>query len=111
MGAGSPLAQRSSVEDTVIHRAVERQATLRPHVPAVIDGLRTLTYRELNARANVVARHLVERGLRRGRLAIVGMERSAELAITLLAVLKAGAFYEWVDPAISDMNIPIGVTI
>src|SRR5262245_58603248 len=54
-----------------------------------------MTYRELNYRANALARALIASGFRRGSLAAVRMERSADLLITLLAVLKAGGAYMW----------------
>lgn len=55
-----------------------------------------LTYRELNQHANVVARRLMACGLRRAARVTVKMERSPQLAVVLLAVLKAGAAYMWI---------------
>jgi len=72
---------------------------MQPDTVAVVDGTRTVTYRELNQRANTLARRLGECGLRRGSVALVQMPQSLELAIVLLAVLKAGAAYAWMDPA------------
>jgi non-ribosomal peptide synthetase component E (peptide arylation enzyme) len=89
-----------------VHRLVEQQAARRPDVVAVADGGRdgggTLTYRELNGRANTRARRLKESGLARGALAYVRLPRSADLAVVLLAVLKAGAAYVWVEPGSHD---------
>ena len=95
----------------VIHRAVERQVSARPEVPALIDGLTTLSYREMNARANVVARHLMTSGCRRGQRVIVHMPRSADLAIVLLAVLKCGAAYSWIDAEAAASDLPLGTTL
>lgn len=81
-----------------VHRLVEQQAAQRPDAIAIADGPREFTYRELNQRANVLARRLTESGLTRGSLARVNMARGADLAIVLLAVLKAGACYAWVEP-------------
>lgn len=86
----------------VIHRIVEHQAATRPEAVAIVDRETTLTYRELNQRANRVARRLAESGLRRGALALVRMDRSAELAVVLLAVLKAGAAYAWAERGASQ---------
>lgn len=72
---------------------------MQPDVVALLDGTQTVTYRELNQRANTLARRLAESGLKRGSVAIVEMPRSVELATVLLAVLKAGAAYAWVEPA------------
>lgn len=81
-----------------VHRLVEQQAAQRPDAVAIADGSREFTYREFNQRANVLARRLAESGLTRGSLARVRMARGADLAIVLLAVLKAGACYAWVEP-------------
>ncbi len=89
-----------------VHRLVEQQAARRPDAVAVVDGSvdggRTLTFRELNGRANTLARCLKESGLTRGALAFVRLPRSADLAVVLLAVLKAGAAYAWVEPGSPD---------
>lgn len=79
----------------VVHRMVERQAAIRGDVVAIRDGDRQLTWRELNGRANAVARALMESGLRRGDVAQVEMPLGADLAVVLLAVLKAGGCYTW----------------
>jgi non-ribosomal peptide synthetase component F len=80
-----------------VHRVVERQAVARGDQIAIIGPDGHLTYRELNQRANVVARHLMACGLRRGSRVIANMERSPQLAVVLLAVLKAGAAYMWIE--------------
>ena len=61
-------------------------------------GKDSLTYAELNARANRLAHHLGALGVRRGRLIAVCMERGPEAVVALLAVLKSGAAYVPVDP-------------
>jgi surfactin family lipopeptide synthetase B len=95
-----------------VHRIIEQRASAGPESIAVIDGARAVTYRELNQTANALARRLVESGLTRTSLAVVRMPRGADLAIVLLAVLKAGACYTWVEPGASgDMNLPARVNI
>jgi nonribosomal peptide synthetase CepC len=69
-----------------------------------------MTFRELNQRANGLARYLIDRGLRRGSRAVIKMERCPELAVALLAVLKAGAAYTWVDLREGDMW-PLGISL
>jgi non-ribosomal peptide synthetase component F len=96
--------------NAAVHRLVERHAAIRGDEIALIDGSGTLTYRELNQRANALARHLIETGLRRGSHVVVRMDRSPELAIVLLAVLKAGAAYSWFD-RFDECEWPEGVTI
>jgi non-ribosomal peptide synthetase component F len=85
-----------------VHRLIEQQAARRPDAIAIAAGSRQLTYRELNQRANALARRLTESGLTRGSLARVRMTRSADLALVLFAVLKAGACYAWVEPGSAD---------
>ena len=80
-----------------VHRVIERQVPVRGEQIAIAAAGDGLTYRDLNQRANVVARHLMACGLRRASRVIVKTERSPQLAVLLLAVLKAGAAYMWID--------------
>jgi non-ribosomal peptide synthetase component F len=80
-----------------VHRVVERQAAAMGDRIAVAGAGGGLTYRELNQRANVVARRLMACGLRRAARVTVKMDRTPQLAVLLLAVLKAGAAYMWID--------------
>jgi hypothetical protein len=96
-----------NVVNGAIHRLIELQAASQPETMAVNDGTQCLTYRELNQRANTLARRLSESGLTRGAVAIVRMDRGADLATVLLAVLKAGAAYRWVEPgSADDLDLP-----
>jgi hypothetical protein len=94
-----------------VHRIVEAHAASRGSDVALMgcDG-GVLTFRELNQRANGLARYLIDRGLRRGSRAVVKMERCRGLAVTLLAVLKAGAAYTWLDLREVDMW-PAGISL
>jgi hypothetical protein len=92
-----------------IHRGVEQQAAVRGDAAAYVDDQRTLTYRELNSRANALARALITSGFKRGSLAAIRMAPSADLVITLLAVLKAGGAYMRMDP--DDSSWPRGLSI
>ncbi|WP_221351118.1 non-ribosomal peptide synthetase [Streptomyces beigongshangae] len=76
-----------------------RQAEATPDAVAVIAGGSTLTYRELDARANRLAHHLIRHGAGPERRVVVMLPRSADLPVALLAVLKSGAAYVPVDPA------------
>ncbi|NOT30761.1 MAG: amino acid adenylation domain-containing protein, partial [Planctomycetes bacterium] len=77
----------------------ERVAARHPASPALVLRGETLAYRELNARANRLARKLVSLGV--GRDARVGLcaERSFEMIVALLAIVKAGGAYVPLDPA------------
>ncbi|MFJ4734814.1 amino acid adenylation domain-containing protein [Streptomyces sp. NPDC088770] len=69
-----------------------------PAAPALVCGDEELTYAELNARANRLARLLIGRGVGPEDIVGLALPRSAELAVALLAVLKSGAGYLPVDP-------------
>ncbi|WP_052433231.1 non-ribosomal peptide synthetase [Streptacidiphilus carbonis] len=76
----------------------EEQAAATPDAPAVVFGGRTLRYRELDRRANRLARVLAAQGVGRESVVGVALPRSAESVVALLAVLKAGGCYLPVDP-------------
>ncbi|HEY0022711.1 MAG TPA: amino acid adenylation domain-containing protein [Longimicrobium sp.] len=81
-----------------IHELFDAQVRERPESVALVWGEESLTYRELDARANQLANHLA--GLGAGPDSRVGvlLERSAELVVSMLAVLKAGGCYVPLDP-------------
>ncbi|MFI9324914.1 amino acid adenylation domain-containing protein [Kitasatospora aureofaciens] len=79
-------------------RLVEEQARLHPQAPAVEDRHGTLTYRELDERADRLAHHLVELGAGPGSVVGLCLERGTELLVGLLGIMKAGAAYLPLDP-------------
>ncbi|MET8541860.1 non-ribosomal peptide synthetase [Kitasatospora sp. NPDC004799] len=79
------------------HELLESQAHRSPAATAVREGGLTVSYAELDGRANRLARLLRERGVGSGSLVAVALPRSAELIVTLYAVLKAGAAYVPLD--------------
>ena len=83
-----------------VHELVECQAALWPDRCAMAAGRRELSYSELDARANRLARHLQDLGVAPETLVGVYAERSPELVVTLLAVLKAGGACLPLDPTL-----------
>jgi amino acid adenylation domain-containing protein len=81
-----------------IHELFEEQAARSPAAVAVIFGDRQLTYGELNARANQLARYLQGLGVGPETLVGVCLERSLEMMVGLLGILKAGGAYVPLDP-------------
>lgn len=77
----------------------EAQVARTPDAVALVFEGRSVSYGELNARANGVARLLVGRGVGPESLVAVMMDRSVDLVVSLLAVLKAGGAYVPIDPA------------
>ena len=96
------------METTAIHRAIEGQAANHGDAVALADAFQSMTYRELNQRANGVARCLVAHGFGRGAVAIVNLPRSMNLAVACLGVLKAGGAYTWME---LDATWPRGISI
>ena len=84
--------------EVCFHQLFERQAELWPQHPAIICGNEQLTYGELNARSNQLAHYLRTLGAGPETLIPVCVERSAEMAVSILGILKAGAAYVPVDP-------------
>ncbi|KOX03182.1 amino acid adenylation domain-containing protein [Micromonospora profundi] len=82
-----------------LHELVRAQARRGPDRIAVVGDQETLTYRELDERSDRVAAGLRAAGLRPGSYVAVCLERSPELLVALLAVLKAGAAYVPLDPS------------
>ncbi|MGW3774227.1 amino acid adenylation domain-containing protein [Actinomadura verrucosospora] len=83
----------------VVPELFEAQAARTPDAPAVTRGGTTLTYRELNERANRLARHLIARGVGAEDFVALALPRDENLVVAALAVLKAGAAYQPVDLA------------
>ncbi|OAR27591.1 non-ribosomal peptide synthetase [Streptomyces sp. ERV7] len=84
--------------DAVLATRFEAQAARTPHAVAVTCEGDSLTYAELNTRANRIARLLVERGAGPGQVVALALPRSLELVVALLAVVKSGAAYLPLDP-------------
>ena len=82
-----------------IHELVEAHVATAPQAEAVVDGALRLTYAELDARADDLARRLRSLGVGPETRVGVSLPRSADGIIALLAVLKAGGAYVPLDPA------------
>ena len=83
---------------TTIHEAFEAQAARSPDAVAVVYEGETLSYAELNARANRLAHYLRESGVGPDTRAAICVERSLEMMVGLLGILKAGGAYVPLDP-------------
>ncbi|WP_412094192.1 amino acid adenylation domain-containing protein [Bacillus atrophaeus] len=85
-------------KEKTIHQLFEEQAERTPEQVAIVFEDKKLTYRALNERANQLARTLVAKGLQAEQLVGIMTERSPEMVIGILAILKAGGVYVPVDP-------------
>jgi amino acid adenylation domain-containing protein len=84
-------------EDSLAHQLFEEQAARTPENVAVIFGDQQLTYAELNARSNQLARYLESLGVGPESLVGICCERSPEMVVAILGILKAGAAYLPID--------------
>ncbi|HYO56996.1 non-ribosomal peptide synthetase, partial [Archangium sp.] len=87
------------LSDARLHELVEAQVDRTPDAPAVSYEGRQLTYRELDERANQLAHHLRSLGVSPEVPVAVCMERSLEMVVGLLAILKAGGAWVPMDPS------------
>ena len=94
-----PDLARASMANSCIHDLVAMQAAATPAAAAVTGRGRHLSYRELNESANQLAHHLQKLGVGPETVVAVCLDRSVELVVALLAVLKAGGAYLPLDPA------------
>ncbi|HSF86490.1 MAG TPA: amino acid adenylation domain-containing protein [Acidimicrobiia bacterium] len=83
----------------LVHQYLEDSAVRVPDKSAVVDQDRSLTYAELNARANQVARLLQSLGVRKGDRVGIYMRKSLESVVGIYGAMKAGAAYVPLDPS------------
>ncbi|GGG93372.1 hypothetical protein GCM10011586_05150 [Silvibacterium dinghuense] len=104
---------------TAIHRLFEQQVLKTPDAIAVVSDQHSFTYAELNEQANQVAHFLLRSGVKSGTRVAMSLPRSAEVIVSLLAVLKTGAAYVPIDPSypaprirflIEDSSAPVLLT-
>ncbi|MGH6649398.1 amino acid adenylation domain-containing protein, partial [Aquabacterium sp.] len=81
-----------------VHELIEAQAQARPDAVAVVFAQAQLSYGELNERANRLAHRLLSLGVVPDTAVGIAAERSLEMVVGLLAILKAGAAYVPIDP-------------
>ena len=81
-----------------IHQLFEEQVERTPNHVAVVFENESLTYRELNNRANQLAHYLQELGVKPDTLVGICVERSLEMIVGILGILKAGGAYVPLDP-------------
>ncbi|MFJ8057670.1 amino acid adenylation domain-containing protein [Streptomyces sp. NPDC096142] len=88
----------TDVSESTVPELFESQAVRTPDAPAIVCDGRTLSYRELDDRANSVAWELIRRGVGPEDLVVLALPRSEELVAGLLGILKSGAGYLPMDP-------------
>ncbi|WP_416566514.1 amino acid adenylation domain-containing protein [Nocardia testacea] len=95
----SPARQRTvATRETTLVDLVDASVAARPDHLAVTDGTTRLTYAELSRRAESIATRLIRHGAGPGTTVAVALERTVQLPVALLAVLRSGAGYLPLDP-------------
>ncbi|WP_158240647.1 non-ribosomal peptide synthetase [Telmatospirillum siberiense] len=91
-------ATNRPVPELMAFQQFEERAAQQPDAVAVSFGDVTLSYRDLNARANIVAHTLIERGIGPGAIVALVLPRTESLPAALLGTMKSGAAYLPIDP-------------
>ncbi|WP_240337497.1 AMP-binding protein, partial [Pseudomonas syringae] len=95
--SGLNATDRAYPQGPLMHRLFEAHAASRPQAIAARQGEQTLTYAELDSRANALAQHLRQHGVKAGARVAILLDRSVELLTSMLATLKCGAAYLALD--------------
>lgn len=93
---------RLSVPHDTVHQAFEGIVDAYPTVVAALHGDRKITYHQLDLAANRLAHHLINSGLRPRQRVCLVVQRSLEMLIGLLAILKAGCQYVPIDGGVAS---------
>jgi len=104
IGVEHPAASRVATSPSepmswCLHHFFERQCDRRPAAPAIVSGNVTLSYGDIERRANQLARHLRQRGVEAGDLVGLFVERSPDAIVAILSILKAGGAYLPIEPS------------
>jgi amino acid adenylation domain-containing protein len=106
-------------QDKLIHQIFETQAEKTPDATSVVYEGQSLTYKELNQRANQLAHYLIATGVGPEKMVGIAVERSLEMIVGLYGILKAGGVYMPLDPTypadriaymMQDANVPVLLT-
>ncbi|OBK48731.1 hypothetical protein A5656_29400 [Mycobacterium gordonae] len=100
-----PVLNHLAVTETSIPAALAAQVARTPAADAVTCGGRSMTYRELDAASNRLAHRLAGYGAARGTCVALLLGRSTEAIVAITAVLKTGAAYLPIDPALPDPRV------
>lgn len=92
-------------QDQCVPQLVEEQVRRTPEATALVFEDKSLSYWELNARANQLAHYLIQLGIKPDDRVAIAVERSLEMVVGLLAILKAGGAYVPLDPAYREERL------
>ncbi|KAK3807038.1 MAG: Non-ribosomal peptide synthetase module [Benniella sp.] len=102
---GFNTTQQDYPSHLCIHHLFEQQAERSPEATALVLNGQSLTYAELNERANRLAHHLIGLGLQPDSLVAICVERSFAMIVGVLAIIKAGGAYVPLDPVYASERL------
>jgi non-ribosomal peptide synthetase component F len=97
--------QQDYPADLCIHHPFEQQVERTPQATALVFNGQSLTYAELNERANRLAHYLIELGVQPDSLVAICVERSFAMIVGVLGILKAGGAYVPLDPSYASKRL------
>ncbi|MGA5696828.1 amino acid adenylation domain-containing protein [Bacillus bombysepticus] len=100
----------SNSNHLLVHKMFEEQVKRNPNQIAVVCNEKGITYNKLNIKANQLARRLLDQGVKRETIVGVMMERSIEMVIGILGVLKAGGAYLPIDTDLPKRRVEYMLT-
>jgi amino acid adenylation domain-containing protein len=92
-------------DERCLHQQIETHVDAAPNAVAVVAGDRRLSYTELDVRANQLAHRLATMGVRRGDRVALCLGRSVEIVVAVFGILKAGAAWVGIDPAVPRLRV------
>lgn len=101
---GSEQKAHMDINDT-LHSLFEKQAQNNPRLLAGLDDNQSLSYAELNKKANQLAHYLLQKGVQKEQPVAICLERSLDVLIAMMAVLKAGAAYLPIDASHPEQRL------
>ncbi len=102
---GFNQTEQPCLHNVPVHELIEAQVAQTPTAVALVCGNQRLTYEQLNSQANQLAHYLQEQGVEPGQMVGLCMDRSLEMVVALLAILKSGGTYIPLDPAYPPARI------
>jgi amino acid adenylation domain-containing protein/thioester reductase-like protein len=98
LGEGKETPTFTPVDMPILHKRFEKQAMEKGGETALVASDATLTYRQLDEKANVIANALIKRGVRPKSNVLVMLSRNSNLIASILGILKAGCAFIPIDP-------------
>jgi len=84
---------------------LQKSASLFPEKPAVIEGARSISYKDLEARSNSLAHYLIEKGIKKGDRVGIFLDKSIESVLSIWGILKAGGIFVYINPHLTTEQV------